>query len=197
MKQSESIVKLAEAVVAAQASLPVVLFDAENPHFHNKYASLPQLVRAVRPVLEKHGLAVLQFGEEDVGSLTTMLLHTSGEYIMGTMTLPLDKQTPQALGSAVTYARRYGLAAMLGLISDEDDDGHEASAPAPAKPEAAPVDSEKLLNHYTDNILACENKDALNKLAAEMKKLGVRDNMSKADGNELFARFKARMTEVG
>lgn len=92
-------------------------------------------------MLAKHGLSVAQGGGtlvEKTMQYTTMLLHTSGEWLKSTVDVPLDKITPQGLGSAITYARRYGLAAMLGMVADEDDDGQAAEPKSTSKPVARP-----------------------------------------------------------
>lgn len=144
MKTSSSIGAIAPALVAAAAELTPVAKDATNPAFRNKYATLDAIMDQVRPVLAKHGLAVLQTGtapETVDGRLTsvgveTMLLHKSGEWIASSVTLPVEKLTAQGAGSAISYGRRYGLSAILGLTA-EDDDGQAASA-RPARQDARP-----------------------------------------------------------
>ena len=144
MKTSNSIGAIAPALVAAAAELQPVSKDATNPAFRNRYATLDAIMEQVRPVLARHGLAVLQTGtapETIDGRLVavgieTMLLHTSGEWIASSVTLPVEKLTAQGAGSAISYGRRYGLSAILGLTA-EDDDGQAASArpAALARPE--------------------------------------------------------------
>lgn len=139
MQQSSSLAKLAPALVALSAELQAVAKDKQNPHFKNTYATLDAITEYVRPLLAKHGLAIIQGGEATDGhvvTLTTTLLHTSGEWISTTLTLPLDKANAQGVGSAVTYGRRYSLGAILSLTTDEDDDGAAASKPAAQKPSA-------------------------------------------------------------
>jgi hypothetical protein len=84
-------------------------------------------------VLAKHGIAVVQNLTTTDGGIacTTMLLHKSGQSLISTLPIPASKQDAQGLGSAATYARRYGLMAMAGVVGDEDDDGNAASAPPP------------------------------------------------------------------
>ncbi len=138
--RSDSISELAVALVAAQGEFTAVPKDSDNPFFNSKYASLPKVVAAASPILSKHGLAVSQFpGINEAGhdTLTTWLLHTSGQFIAEPMLLHLGKNdTAQAQGSATTYARRYAYMAALGLVADEDDDGNTASRPRTA---AAPA----------------------------------------------------------
>jgi hypothetical protein len=145
MRTSDTITKIAPAVVAAASELGPIGKDAVNPAFRNKYATLDAIMEQVRPVLARHGLAVLQgvLHPETVDgvlrsiSVETRLLHTSGEWIASSVALPVEKVTSQGIGSATSYGRRYGLSAILGLTAD-DDDGNAASSrpearPAPAK----------------------------------------------------------------
>ena len=144
MNASPTITAIAPALVAAVGELAPVGKDAVNPAFRNKYASLDAMMEQVRPVLARHGLAVLQsvtHPETDAGrvvgiAVETRVLHTSGEWIAGLVTLPVEKSTAQGTGSAISYGRRYGLSALLGLTA-EDDDGQAASAPKPAPSRAA------------------------------------------------------------
>jgi hypothetical protein len=129
MQKSETIGALAAALAKAQTAIDAAEKNKANPAFRSKYADLASIWDACRDALTANGLSVAQFAEDsEPGTLrlTTMLLHTSGEWIAGTMALPLAKQDPQGYGSACTYARRYGLAAMVGVCPD-DDDGNAAS----------------------------------------------------------------------
>jgi len=133
MKTSDTITKISSALVKAQGELNAVHKDGNNPHFRSKYATLQNIVESTRDTLRKHGLAVVQtFGETDGTyiNLVTTLLHESGEYISGTFTMRPSKADPQGLGSATTYARRYALSAVLGIVTDEDDDGNASSQPS-------------------------------------------------------------------
>lgn len=125
---------LAAALVKAQQEMPPVDKDSRNPHFGNSFASLDNIVAKTRPVLNKHGLAIVQFptvSELGQPCLRTILVHSeSGEQLQADMPLLVGKQDMQGLGSAITYARRYAWAAALGIASDEDDDGHHASQQA-------------------------------------------------------------------
>jgi len=120
---------LASALVAAQRDMPTVTTDAENPHFHSKFASLPHVVESVIPVFLKHGIAVIQSPfNDDMGiGVQTTLEHESGESREYHVTLPLTKQDPQGGGSAITYARRYVLCGLAGIAPDDDDDANDAS----------------------------------------------------------------------
>lgn len=121
---------LATALVAAQSEMPKVPKNGTNPHFHNQYVTLDDLLDAVRPVLNRHGLAVVQMPSmtaEGQPALSTTILHVSGERIEYQMPLVLQKQDMQGVGAAITYARRYMLAAALGIAEGVDDDGNQAS----------------------------------------------------------------------
>jgi hypothetical protein len=131
MAQSESIAALATALCEAQHELQSAKKDSINPHFKSKYADLGAIWDACRASLHKHGLAVIQAPEpSDIGILLrTVLMHKSGEWIDGTLLIPASKQDPQGYGSAMSYARRYALASMVGIVADDDDDGNAASQP--------------------------------------------------------------------
>ena len=124
MSMSESIAELAKALAMAQSEIKGAAKDSTNPHFKTKYADLASVWDACREPLTKNGLSVAQSTRMEGNAVVviTMLLHSSGEYIRGEISLPPTKPDPQGHGSAITYARRYALAAMVG-IAPEDDDG--------------------------------------------------------------------------
>lgn len=132
---SESIKDIAAALASAQAQMSNPKFDCNNPFYKSKYASLAAIRDAVIPALSKHGIAVVQClnSEEEKVSCTTMLCHTSGEWISGTFTIPVTKTDAQGYGAASTYARRYLLQAMAGIVGDEDDDANAAIEPPAPK----------------------------------------------------------------
>ena len=134
MIHSDDIGELATALCAAQAEFTAIPKDSANPFFKSKYAGLPKVVEVASPILTTHGLSVTQLlGHDEAGdTLTTCLMHKSGQFIADTMHLRPVKDDPQAQGSATTYGRRYAYMAALGLVADEDDDGNAASAPSAA-----------------------------------------------------------------
>lgn len=145
----------AEALVKLQGAIKTAVKDATNPAFKSKYADLGAVWEAVKPALQANGFVVVQSPnfDGDIMWLETTLLHVSGERMTGRYPLRPTKPDPQGFGSAITYARRYSLSAMLGVVADEDDDGNAASmpaakaptAPAPAQmrqPQAAPTDGD-------------------------------------------------------
>lgn len=150
MKTSETLANLAPALAKAQAELKAIAKDSVNPHFRNTYASLDNILEGIRPTLAKHGLSLVQGATaphaDENGVIRsfvveTMLLHASGEYVTNAAVMPLAKADPQGAGGALTYGRRYGVAALLALATEEDDDGNVASArpAAPAKPSPRPA----------------------------------------------------------
>jgi hypothetical protein len=130
---------LASALVAAQAKMPKVPKDGTNPHFKSRFVSLDSLIEKTRPVLNEHGLALVQFPTvSDLGApvLRTILIHgASGEQLQADMQLMVANPNMQQLGAAITYARRYAWSAVLGVASEDDDDGN-STQPQPAAPAA-------------------------------------------------------------
>jgi len=126
---------LVSALISAQAEIKQPTKNAVNPHFKSRFADLGACFDAVREPLRNNNLALVQLvvGKE----LVTTLLHTSGEKLESRFPLP-EGGTPQVIGSAITYARRYALCAMLSLVAEDDDDGNTASndAPGPASRKA-------------------------------------------------------------
>jgi len=125
MTHSEQTDKLAAALVKVQAAIKPAVKSSANPFFKSKYADLGEVWNACREALTANGIAVVQGGDGDC--LQTTLLHTSGQWISGSFRLMAIKPDPQAMGSAITYMRRYSLASMVG-VQAEDDDGEAAMA---------------------------------------------------------------------
>ncbi len=123
MEISESIKEIASAMNKAQADMTAAKKDANNPFFKSKYADLGSVIKALKEAFAEHGLSYVQSPEMDDNGVgvTTMIMHTSGEWIKGTLHIPMAKKDPQGAGSAITYARRYALQAMIGLPSADDD----------------------------------------------------------------------------
>ena len=125
MEKSETIGKLAEALSKAQGEIKPAAFDATNPHFKSKYATLGAIVESCKDALSKNGIAVIQ-GTNSVDGrviVETMLVHVSGEWIKSSLSMKTERDNAQGCGAVITYGRRYSLAAMVGIVADEDTDG--------------------------------------------------------------------------
>jgi len=137
IEKSEQINELAAALSKAQGSIKNAAKDSFNPHFKSKYADLASVIDATKEALAANGLAVSQMPEAVDGRvfITTMLLHSSGQWLSSTLMLIPDKTNCQGIGSAITYGRRYGMSAILGISQDDDDaEGAINRDQAPAKP---------------------------------------------------------------
>lgn len=142
---SETVTKIAPALISAKGNMGSLIKGASNPFFKSKYADLGSVIEVSEQALLDQGVVTIQGAGGDGETITveTLLLHSSGEWLRAALSLkPAKANDPQAAGSAVTYARRYSLQALCNLAA-EDDDGNKASqapsprkAPAPAIPAA-------------------------------------------------------------
>lgn len=182
--KSDSIKELAAALAKAQSAIRSAEKDRENPFFKSSYATIASVWEACRKPLTDNGLSVSQLpsAEGSTVTVTTLLMHASGEWLASELVMTATKADPQGIGSAITYARRYALSAMVGVAPDDDDDGNDAShqqqqqarpaarqqksrpEPKPEPPPAQdidPVDSEKFFSDfYTRLISAPTDADA-------------------------------------
>jgi hypothetical protein len=195
MKTSESISKIAPALLQAQKAISFAVKDAHNPHLKNQYAGLPAVIDAVKGPLNDAGIIFIQSpAPSDDGKLhlTTRLIHESGEWIESTAVTPLQKADPQGVGSAITYMRRYSLAAITGLYQD-DDDGNAASgvgqrAQQEQKPQAMkPAD----VKRHIAAIRGAKTGDAL-KAAFN----AARTHAAELNDADAFEQFKLAKQEV-
>lgn len=122
--------KLYGALAKAQLIMPAAKKDSKNPFFHSSYADFASIVEASREALSTNGLCVLQRLYEHNGKLLllTRLCHESGQHIEGDICVAPKKDDVQALGSHVTYLKRYCYAAIVGVVTTDDDDGEKAMA---------------------------------------------------------------------
>lgn len=130
MQTSDEINEIASALAKAQGAIQNPSKTAENPHFRSKYADLAAGLNAVRQALSSNGIAVLQATRVagDLLMLDTRLLHASGQWIQSEFLACRAGIPPQQVGSALSYARRYSLFALIGIAGDDDDDGNTATA---------------------------------------------------------------------
>lgn len=128
MQTSDQLNEIATALAKAQGEITGALKDSANPFFKSKYADLASCWDACREPLSKNGLSIVQSPEATSDGLivTTLLMHSTGQWIRSVLRVMPKDDTPQAVGSALTYARRYSLTAMVG-IAQVDDDGNAAS----------------------------------------------------------------------
>jgi hypothetical protein len=172
MNKSETMKELALALSKAQADMPPAELNATNPFLKNKYADLGSIIKAAKPVLAKYGLSVSQLptSNEDKIGVTTILMHSSGEWIESTMMLPIGEakgvSTAQAAGAIISYLRRYSLASALGMYADQDIDGNGAESVKQTKSKSEPkpetngkVDIYQAIVDagYADNIHSAKN----------------------------------------
>lgn len=128
---SPEITELSKALIEVQKQLQPAIKDAENPFVKNRYATLNSVMDSCRMALLENGILLTQYPVPVEGAnlgLVTKLVHAkTGQFQASLAVIPLAKPDPQAMGSAFTYGRRYALSAMLGIVSEEDDDGNAAS----------------------------------------------------------------------
>lgn len=131
LKKSESIQNLSKAMAEFQKSIKQPLKDANNPFFKSQYVPLENVVEAITKTGSSLGISFMQFASSDeTGSIevATLVMHSTGEYIeFPPVRMKPESNKPQAVGSAITYAKRYALSAIFGITSDKDDDGNEAT----------------------------------------------------------------------
>lgn len=186
-KKSDSIANLAKALGQFHSEVNPVKKDSENPFFRSKYAPLENIIEEIKIPLKNSKLSYTQFPTGN-NSLVTILMHESGEYIESTMQMSPKENTPQGQGSAITYMRRYALSAILGLATEEDDDGNEATKPrqvakAPIKPVEAPKVSIKASISNKVKVLRPEaNKDTVKEIVKQLTNLElVEENFTEID----------------
>jgi hypothetical protein len=196
MERSEQINELVEALASAQGKIGHATKDSANPFFKSKYADLASVWEAIRGPLAEHGLSIIQCPSADGArvTITTMLAHRSGQWICSALTVTAKEDAPQAVGSAITYARRYALQSVAGVAPDDDDgeaaqgrrandDGQWAKRrPTPPPPPAAPIpitppqDSRPIPDELLDTFEALnqhQDAKACGQAALHMEKLMV------------------------
>jgi len=178
MTKTETPATLTAALAKLQTIMEQPKRSVENTYYKSKYADLRACFDAVKPHLEGLGLAVTQTTDvSPVGLvLITTLRHVSGELVTSSYPVTATQNTPQALGSAMTYARRYALNALLGIAPEgEDDDGNAASEPAKEPKSKAPSAAEKAkaaAADYIKRITAAKTAEAADAVLAEVEKQG-------------------------
>lgn len=184
MERSENIAEISKALNTFRTAVKQPVKSASNPFFKSKYVALEGVVDAIDSALKDTGLSYVQeaTSEGNQVSVTTLLLHESGEWIELTpLTLPVTKNDAQAFGSAETYARRYSLSAAFGITSDLDDDGNAASSNPPAqqptKPKRSTTQARKeTINELAESISKIKNVEKSQVLVEVYKNHGIESN---------------------
>ncbi len=164
---------IASALASAQINMGKALKQSSNPHLKSKYADLGSVMDACLPALNESGIAVIQpAGEDENGRFVeTIFIHgESGERLSCRVPLIIDQNNMQRYGSAVTYARRYGLMAMAG-IAPEDDDGHAASQSAPQQQQRNAAPTQWAIDKACKYIREATDMDQLKLLWDELPKI--------------------------
>jgi len=146
MNKSDTIASLAAALNKAQAEMSGAKKSAKNPFFRSNYANLEEVINCVKEPFANNGLSFVQFpiSGDGLAGVETIIMHESGEFIANEFMLKCAKNDPQGMGSAITYARRYGLQSAVGIPS-EDDDGEGAMQRKPKAPLMTAKDAETKL----------------------------------------------------
>ena len=191
MNKSESIKNLAIALSKFQGEIKNPGNTAVNPFFKSKYAPLEIVLNSVRPILSKHGLSVIQAPSTDENTIviTTILIHESGEFIeTEPLKLKMDKVTAQGAGSSITYARRYALSSILGIASEDDNDGNDIEKSN--EPELVTTKKTNKPKLATENELTIlygmvKEKDYNNSIVGYIKTMYGKDNSKELTSKEV------------
>lgn len=192
MNQSPSIELLAKALVGVQKSLKPAPKESENPFFKSKYADLATIIEHSRKALTENGLSISQVCEGDSG-VTTILLHESGQWISGTLSIKPSKDDPQGRGSAITYARRYGWSSIIGLATEEDDDANQASE----KEVPATKEENHLIDEAMEGIAHAENKEDLQKIHSRFLDLFNKQEFTTPQWTRVRELLNAKAKQLG
>lgn len=141
MEKSEQINELASALSKAQGVIIPASKDSDNPFFKSKYADLASVWEVARKPLADNGLAITQHPSADGNIVTvkTIILHSSGQYMASDLTMVAKDASPQAIGSCITYLRRYSLSSIVGIASEVDDDANAAQPAKGQNAESQPI----------------------------------------------------------
>lgn len=155
MNKSESIVEISKAMAKFQEEVKQPFKDANNPFFKSKYVPLESVVESITSIAPKHGISFVQWASNDENGrvgVSTMIMHTSGEYIeFDPVYMNADKNTAQGAGALISYLKRYSLSAVFGITSDQDDDGNHASGNT-NKPKQQPKAKPEQIGHLKTKV---------------------------------------------
>ncbi len=210
MNRSPTLSELGKALAIAQGKMRVAIKDSKNPFFKSTYADLASVWAACREALTSNGLSVIQFPvtTDEMAGISSMLLHTSGEFVEEEFLLPVKDKTAQGFGSAFTYSRRFALAAIAGIVADDDDDGQAASTSPAARASKTPVKdylppASKLSPEYArlaSGIAFAGDSSKVDVVAAEARDSAAKGLLTSSEATmlrDLFAAKRAAMSGKG
>jgi hypothetical protein len=178
---------LTRIIFEIQQEVPFIGKDSTNPHFKSKYASLEDIWSTLRPVFLKHGIMVSQVPgciKDGAIEVVTQIIHVaSGEFLLSCGYMPMGKEGPQAAGSAITYARRYFLCPLLGIVAGEDDDAEQAEG-RPALTQAQLEGLRKRKDAVMKNILASAGENPITWMEKVLQRK-LDDKMTLRDASEI------------
>ena len=206
MNTSEAINEIAAALSKAQSEVKNPSFNRVNPHFKSKYADLGEVLSVVRPALSKYGIALMQmtdFGDNGI-VLHTRLTHSSGQWIESTYPVS-NLGTHQAMGAALTYAKRQALSAIVGVAGEDDTDGEdtkestEGVRPSAKKPPTkaqvlSPEKSEAALADMMADLITIDSKIGLQQWATKWR--DVKATLTPADSGAITQAFYKVQSEI-
>lgn len=204
MYQSEQINELAKALSLAQAKFTPAIKDGMNPHFKNRFASLESIWESCRKGLADNGLCIFQTTvfEDGKSVLKTTLAHSSGQWISGLLPIVSERPGPQGIGAAITYMRRYALSAILGVVSEDDDDGERATQ-RPAHPQTTSFSGEPPVKKLPGPIAPLGSKTGkplsnfeFDELDEYISNISKPDYVTKPGVKEFLVAAKARLKEL-
>jgi hypothetical protein len=216
MKHSPTLGEIGKALAAAQKTIQPALKDTlgQVGNVKKPYADIQSVWQACRQSLTEHGLSIVQVpaANGNAVTVTTLLLHSSGEWISGELTMTAAKNDPQSIGSAITYARRYSLSAMVSVAPGDDDDGHAGThsrdhrepeptpvsrdTGVPAPPPAAPVNPDKTVLIQILKQCDCQPKPATDALDVCRYVATLYEQPQPASMDEVWARSGEFCTNV-
>lgn len=162
---------MTQALMAAQAQMKDAPHDSKNPHFKSTYASLSSVRNATQAILAAHGLVITQTmdaGDEQRVCVVTTMLHTGGGRIESRLMIAALKEDPQAYGAAITYGRRYALAAICGISTEEDDDGSSGRSWPPGPEQQRQPERQQPTNSVTRQPVPASQISALQRLKIDV-----------------------------
>ena len=194
MDKSEQINELATALSKAQGVIIPASKDTDNPFFKSKYADLASVWEVARKPLADNGLSIVQLpsAEGNIVTLKTIIMHASGQYITSDLTMVAKDAGPQAIGSCITYERRYALSSIVGIASEIDDDGNTATEVKGKNDDVQPPKGVKSMKEFCKELWIEKHGD-IDKFNAWLTDQGVEnfDKMKEIDYAVLFNKIKA------